>query len=91
MQNIPQLKQDIHLYLALLRTFLFAAMWLIGARNFPHSRQNTTSSQESYHGVVLKRLLSFSRTTATNWSIQWLLNELMNVVLAHYVHKVRIY
>jgi hypothetical protein len=65
-----------------------AAMWVIAARDFPHSRQNTTSAMKSYHGVVLKKILKWTRNTSLSQDLQWLLHEL-KTVLAHYMHLVR--
>lgn len=59
-------------------------MWVIGARTCKHSRQNTNSSMESYHGVVLKKTLNETRTTSLTRNLQWLLHQLVNVVQLHY-------
>jgi len=40
------------------------AMWIVAARLFRHSRQNTTSALKAYHGVSLKKTLNLERFIA---------------------------
>jgi len=63
-------------------------MWIVAARLFRHSRQNTTSALEAYHGVSLKKTLNLERFTAIRRTIQWLLEQLEKHVLPHYMYKV---
>lgn len=60
-----------------------AGMWVVSARICRRSGQNTNSSMESYHGVVLKRILNDGRATILTRSIQWFLEQLISKVLQH--------
>ena len=65
---------------------LAAGMWVLAAREFPHSRQNTYGALESYHGVVLKSVLNQARKTAVTRNLQWLVWQLEDFILLHYMH-----
>ena len=63
-------------------------MWVLAARTYRHSGQNTNGALESYHGVVLKRVLNQARKTAVTRNLQWLVWQLEESILVHYMHLV---
>ena len=65
-----------------------AGMWVLGARTFKHSKRSTNGALESYHGVELKRMLNQDRKTAVMRNLPWLVWELEEAILPHYMHIV---
>jgi hypothetical protein len=64
---------------------LHAGMWALSLRTAERENQNTTSTLESYHGV-LKRKLFVSKQQLRGREIAWLYYSLTRVVLAAYQH-----
>ena len=64
-------------------------MWVLAARTYRHSGQYIKKrALESYHGVVLKRVLKQARKTAVTRNLQWLVWQLEESILVHYMHLV---
>lgn len=60
-------------------------MWALSLRKGQRANQNTTSTLESYHGA-LKRKLQVSKQQLRGREITWLYHSLTRVVLAAYQH-----